>query len=88
MVVGCVAIWTVSPLAWLWVASQVDSAGPPTMQAIAVVLVGVVGTSLAIGKGMTILHARYRQLRGQARSPFGFRGAALRAASAPVARSN
>jgi len=65
MAVGCVAIWTVSPLWWLWLASQVDAGGPPTMQAIAVVLVGVVLTSLAIGKGMTILHARYRHLRGQ-----------------------
>lgn len=65
MVVGCVAIWTVSPLGWLWVASQVDAGGPPTMEAIAVVVVGVVLTSLAIGKGMTVLHARYRQLRGQ-----------------------
>jgi hypothetical protein len=65
MVVGCVAIWTVSPLGWLWVASQVDAGGPPTMQAIAVVVLGVVLTSLAIGKGMTILHARYRHLRGQ-----------------------
>lgn len=65
MVAGCLAIWTVSPLGWLWVASQVDAGGPPTMQAIAVVVVGVVLTSLAIGKGMTVLHARYRRLRGQ-----------------------
>src|SRR5688572_21607557 len=65
MVAGCLAIWTASPLGWLWVASQVDAGGAPTMQAIAVVVVGVVLTSLAIGKGMTVLHARYRRLRGQ-----------------------
>ncbi|MCA1681569.1 MAG: hypothetical protein LC777_22820 [Actinobacteria bacterium] len=45
------------------------------MQAIMVVVVGVVATSLAIGKGMAILHARYRDLRGQAtivvRLPWG-----------------
>jgi hypothetical protein len=65
MVVGCLAIWTISPLGWLWVASQVDAGGPPSMQAIVVVVVGVLLTSVALGKGLTMLHARYRDLRGQ-----------------------
>ncbi|MEA2306397.1 MAG: hypothetical protein QOH43_3677 [Solirubrobacteraceae bacterium] len=62
MVTGALAIWTVSPVGWLWVASQMDAGRSPSMGAITVVLLGVCGTTLAIGKGLAVLHARYREL--------------------------
>lgn len=62
MVAGALAIWTVSPLAWLWVASQMDAGRSPSMGAITVVIVGVCATTLAIGKALAVLHARYREL--------------------------
>lgn len=64
MVLGAVCIWTASPLAWLWVASQMDSGSSPSMGAIGVVIIGVCGSTIAIGKCLAILNARYRDLRG------------------------
>ncbi len=64
MVIGCVSIWTVSPLLWLWIASQMEAGGPPSMGAIAVVILGVGFTTIAIGKLLAVLHARYRDLSG------------------------
>jgi divalent metal cation (Fe/Co/Zn/Cd) transporter len=65
MVLCAVSIWTASPLAWLWIASQMDSGSSPTMGAIGVVIAGVCGTTIAIGKVLAILNARYRDLHGQ-----------------------
>lgn len=64
MVACAMSIWTLSPLLWLWVASQVDEGSSPSMRAIGVVLLGVVFTTIAIGKALAVLHARYRELRG------------------------
>lgn len=64
MVLAAVAIWTASPLLWLWVASQADSGSTPSMRAIGIVLLGIVFTTLALGKLLAVLHARYRDLRG------------------------
>ncbi len=64
MVVGCLAIWTASPALWLWVGSQIDRAGPPSMGAIGVVVIGVGLTTVALGKLLAILHADYRELNG------------------------
>jgi hypothetical protein len=62
MVAGSLSIWTASPLLWLWVASQMDAGRSPSMGAITVVVVGICATTLAIGKLLAVLHARYRDL--------------------------
>lgn len=64
MLAGCLSLWTLNPILWLWVASQIDKGGPPSMTAVVVVLVGLVGTGVALGKLLAILHARYREIRG------------------------
>jgi hypothetical protein len=56
------SIWTASPLAWLWIASQMESGGPPTMSAIAVMVIGVAGTTIGIAKGLAWLNSLYRGL--------------------------
>ena len=64
MLVGCLALWTANPVAWLWVASQIDEGGPPSMTAIMVVVIGVLLTAAALGFLLTWLHQRYRQIQG------------------------
>ena len=56
------SIWTANPLAWLWIASQMESGGPPTMSAIAAMVVGVALTTIAIAKGLAWLNSIYRGL--------------------------
>jgi hypothetical protein len=64
MIAGCLALWTVNPIFWLWLASQIDEGGPPSMTAVVVVLLGLVGSGIAIGKLLATLHASYREIRG------------------------
>ena len=64
MLVGTVALWTANPVAWLWLGSQVDAGGPPSMTAVVVVVLGVVLTAAALATGIAALHRRYRQIRG------------------------
>lgn len=64
MIAGAVSIWTISPLTWLWIASQMDSGSSPSMGAIAVVIIGVCLTTIVIGKGLAMLQAQWRDLHG------------------------
>jgi NADH:ubiquinone oxidoreductase subunit K len=64
MLVGCLALWTANPIAWLWVASQIDEGGPPSMTAIMVVVIGVVCTAVALAVLLAWLHRRYREIHG------------------------
>jgi hypothetical protein len=64
MLVGCLSLWTANPIAWLWVASQIDEGGPPSMTAIMVVVIGVVLTAVALAVLLAWLHRLYRQIHG------------------------
>jgi hypothetical protein len=64
MLVGCLSLWTANPIAWLWVASQIDAGGPPSMTAIMVVVIGVLITAAALAVLLAWLHRRYRQIQG------------------------
>jgi hypothetical protein len=64
MLAGCLSLWTANPIAWLWVASQIEQGGPPSMTAIMVVVVGVLATAAALAVLLTWLHSRYRKING------------------------
>jgi hypothetical protein len=64
MLAACLSLWTLNPLLWLWVASQIDAGGPPSMTAISVVVLGVIITCVAIAKLLAVLHRNYREIRG------------------------
>jgi hypothetical protein len=64
MVAGTLSIWTLSPVLWLWIGSQTQEGTTPSMGAIGLVIVGVLMTTAAIGKGLAVLHALYRELHG------------------------
>ena len=66
MLAGCLSLWTANPIAWLWVASQIDEGGPPSMTAIMVVVIGVLCTAAATAVLLAWLHRRYRQIQGAA----------------------
>jgi hypothetical protein len=64
MVAGTLSIWTLSPLVWLWIGSQTQDGTTPSMGAIFLVVIGVILTTAAIGKGLAVLHSHYRDLHG------------------------
>lgn len=60
MAVVSINIWTGSPLVALWIGSQVQGSGPPTMTAVFVVVLVFATLSLALTKLLALLDAAYQ----------------------------
>lgn len=65
MAVGSVAIWILNPLFWFWVTSKLQTrAGQAQMGPYLLLLLGVILTAVAFGKGLAALNRRYGRLTG------------------------
>jgi len=58
-------IWTGGPLVALWIGSQTQGAGPPTMGSVAVVVVAMAVICFALAAALTRLGAMHERLTGQ-----------------------
>ena len=61
MAVGSILMWLGVPAFWLWLASQIADSSQPSMGLYLLVLVGIIGSMFAFGKGLGVLnhtHAR------------------------------
>lgn len=63
MVLGSVGLWVGVPLAWLWIASQVQDATGSLGTAVAVALLGVVASIVGVAAVLSWLSGRHRELR-------------------------
>jgi hypothetical protein len=50
MAIGSIAMWVVVPVAWLYLGSQMQTSGTPTLGPYLLVLVGIVVSMVVIGK--------------------------------------
>lgn len=66
MVVGSVALWIGSPLFWMWLTSKLQEGTQASMGPYAVMLTGFIATSVALGKGLSILNRGYARAAGSA----------------------
>jgi hypothetical protein len=57
-------VWTGSPLLALWLGSRVQGGGPPSMGAVAVVLIALVAISVVLYQGLKITGRAYDELTG------------------------
>lgn len=64
MLVGAFSLWTVVPLGWLWIGSQIVGTQEPRLWAYFVVLVGIIVSVVAIAKVLAALNRRVTILRG------------------------
>jgi hypothetical protein len=64
MVVGGLAMWIANPVLWLWITSSLQDGTQPTMGPYVLMLVGIVLTCVAIGKGLAMLNRRYARVTG------------------------
>lgn len=65
MAIGSAFMWVGSPIAWLWVASRISDTQQASIGPYMLVIVGVVGTAVALAKGLSALnraHMRYTGL--------------------------
>jgi hypothetical protein len=64
MLVGAFSLWTVVPLGWLWIGSQIVGTQEPQLWAYVVVLIGIVISVIVIAKILTALNRLVIELRG------------------------
>ena len=64
MLVGAFSLWTVIPLGWLWIGSQLVGTQEPRLWAYFLILVGIVVSVIAMAKVLSFLNHRFLALRG------------------------
>ena len=64
MLVGAFSLWTLVPLGWLWIGSQIVGTQEPRLWAYVVVLVGIVVSVILIAKILSALNRRVLSIRG------------------------
>jgi MFS family permease len=65
MVIGSILVWLVSPVAWLWIASQMTDSSQPSMGPYLLVLVGMALTAVVIGKGLGKVNRAHMRVTGR-----------------------
>jgi hypothetical protein len=70
MLVLSVMLWAGSPLAWLWLGSRLADGSGAQLGPYAVVITGILVTSLVLAKALLWLDDLYAQLSGQTASRF------------------
>jgi hypothetical protein len=68
MILGSLVLWLAVPLAWLWLASQIDGSLDASLKAYATVAVGVPTTMLALFWLLRQVDAAHQQITGSAPS--------------------
>jgi hypothetical protein len=63
MVIGSIVLWAGTPLAWLWIGSQIQGATQSIGVALAVAFIGVIATILVIASLLARLSDLYRANR-------------------------
>jgi hypothetical protein len=64
MLVGAFSLWTVIPLGWLWIGSQLVGTQEPRLWAYFLVLVGIIVSVAAMGKILAVLNRRWLAIKG------------------------
>lgn len=65
MAVASAVAWVVNPLAWLWIASQMQDAGQPSMGLYLLVLAGIAVTAVVLGWCLSRLNHAHAELTGR-----------------------
>jgi hypothetical protein len=64
MIVTALSMWTVVPLLWLWIASQLSKSQAPSMGPYMVVLMGIIGSIVLLGWLLGRLNGLYGRITG------------------------
>jgi hypothetical protein len=64
MAAGGLGMWIANPVLWLWITARLQSGTQPSMGPYALLLLGVILTCVAIGKGISSLNRYYARITG------------------------
>ena len=65
MAAGSIAMWLVSPVVWLWIASRMTSSSQPSLGPYLLVLVGMAVTAVIIGKFLGVINRIHMRVTGR-----------------------
>ncbi|HWH93194.1 MAG TPA: hypothetical protein VNT03_04985 [Baekduia sp.] len=65
MAAGSIAMWLVSPVVWLWIASRMTSSSQPSLGPYLLVLVGMALTAVVIGKLLGTVNRLHMRVTGR-----------------------
>lgn len=65
MVAGSVFVWVISPVAWLWIASQMTDSTQPSLGPYVLVLVGMALTAVVVGKFLGMVNRAHMRVTGR-----------------------
>jgi hypothetical protein len=63
MLFGAFSLWTLIPLGWLWIGSQIVGTQEPVLWAYALVLAGIVVSVIAVAKLLSIMNHRFLSIQ-------------------------
>jgi hypothetical protein len=66
MAVGSVVLWIGCPFFWLWLASHLQKSSQPTMGPYLLIIVGIPGSMVLVGKLLSRLNGYYGRVTGRA----------------------
>ena len=66
MLFGALALWIGDPVLWMWITSRLQEGTQPSMGPYALMLVGIIGTAIVIGKLLSRLNRFYGEVTGTA----------------------
>jgi hypothetical protein len=64
MLIGAFSLWTLIPLGWLWIGSQVVGTQEPRLWAYLLVLAGIVISVIVVAKLLSLLNGRFLAIHG------------------------
>ena len=64
MALGSILMWIGAPVFWLWLASRIADSSRPSFTLYLLVLVGIVVSMAAIGKGLGVVNRRHMDMTG------------------------
>src|SRR5689334_12152749 len=66
MLLGALALWIGDPVLWMWITSHLQARTQPSMGPYALMLVGILGTAIVLGKLLSRLNRFYGEVTGTA----------------------
>ena len=66
MVIASVLLCPVAPVAWIWLASQLEQSSQPTLGPLVLILVGLIVSTLILGKALASLGRAHARVAGTA----------------------
>ena len=65
MAAGSIVVWLVSPVVWLWIASQMTRSSQPSLGPYLLVLVGMALTAVVVGKLLGMVNRTHMRVTGR-----------------------